>query len=171
MRTFSLITLFLLFISVNLHAQSMEPPKPLENAVYESMVGEWKGVGEMMGGKQDETLKCYWDLNHQFLIMELESVSQTVPGQIYHGKGVYGVSSDGNAVIWWFDSWGADGVLQSTGTFDGMKITMAGENMWYKDNRTIEWNEDGQMIMKWNGIVKMPTGDMEMSGETVYTKQ
>ena len=171
MRTVSLFFLFVLFTSVNLYAQSMEPPKPLENAVYDAMVGEWKGVSEMMGDKQDETIKCYWDLNHQFVIMELESVSQSTPGQVYHGKGIYGVNSEGNAVYWWFDDWGADGALQGTGTFDGMKITMTGENMWYKDDRTVTWNADGQMVMNWKGLVKLPTGDMEMSGETVFTKQ
>lgn len=172
--TFLFLLLIVPFAGVNAQddmSSMMVPPPPVENAVLDAMVGTWSGTSNMMGMTMNESVTCYWDLNHQFLIMKLESVSQDNPSQKYTGMGVYGIDAGGKLRSWWFDDWGAGGMMNGTGTFDGMTLHMTGENEMYADDRLFKFNDDGQMIMTWTGTMKLPTGDMTMNGETVYTKK
>lgn len=168
---FLFLFLFVTFAGVKAQDDMMTPPPPVENKVLDAMVGNWAGTSDMMGMKMNETVNCYWDLNHQFLIMKLESVSEDNPSQKYTGMGIYGVDANGNLKAWWFDDWGSEGTMNGTGTFDGMTMHMTGSNAMYSDDRHFKFNDAGQMIMTWTGTMKLPTGDMTMNGETVYTKK
>ena len=175
MKKLTFLLLFLIITTAGVNAQDdmssmMVPPPPVENAVLDAMVGTWTGTSNMMGMTMNETVTCHWDLNHQFLIMKLESVSE-YKSQKYTGMGIYGVDANGNLKSWWFDDWGANGTMVGTGTFDGMTLHMTGENEMYADDRHFKFTDDGQMIMTWKGTMQLPTGDLTMNGETVYTKK
>jgi hypothetical protein len=150
---------------------SMMPPPPIENAVYDAMIGTWVGESNMMGTMLDETMVIKWDLNHQFLIMILKSTPKDNSSMGYSGMGIFGVDASGNSKMWWFDDWGVEGMMAGEGSFDGMKLSMSGENASYKDSRTIEWNNDGQMVINWKGVMKMEGEDMTMEGQTIFTKK
>lgn len=94
---------------------SMMPPKPIDNKVFESLVGTWRGQNDMMGTKMEDRLKVSWSLNHQFLIMELQSKSLDNPSIHYEGLGVFGVDQDGHVKTWWFDSGVLHQFLQELG--------------------------------------------------------
>ena len=121
--------LFFVFIAVSgVFAQDMsKPPAPVENAVFDAMIGTWTGESEMMGMKMTETLTFNWDLNHQFVIMKLTGVGAD-PSMSYSGMGIYGVNSSGASKTWWFDDWGMDRNMEGTGTFSGMTYRMVGES-------------------------------------------
>src|ERR1700730_6544997 len=61
-------------LMVSMHAfcaTDMTPPKPIDNKVYDAMVGTWEGDSTMMGTKMHDVIKISWGLGHQFLIMQL----------------------------------------------------------------------------------------------------
>lgn len=151
--TISLCFALTLFITLNLAAQDMAPPQA-SNAVYDALVGDWTGESNMMGAKMSIALKIYWDLNHQFLVMELKSTGVDNPAQTYQGKGLFGLDQQGNAKGWWFDSWGANSVGTATGTFSDNKVTLTGGNDMYKETRSFQVNGN-EMIMSANGTMNM----------------
>lgn len=170
MKKLTFLLFFVLF-STGVFAQDMsKPPAPVENAVFDAMIGTWTGESEMMGMKMKETITFNWDLNHQFVIMKLTGTGDD-PSMNYSGMGIYSVNTAGVSKTWWFDDWGMDRTMEGTGTFNGMTYRMVSESEAYSDDRTISWNDNGQMIMTWKGDVHVPGFEMSMNGETVYTKK
>jgi hypothetical protein len=169
MKLFLTSLLFVFAVSgfVNAQDDSWLPPKPMQNAIYEAMVGEWTGESDMGGMKMQEEMKIYWTLNRQFLITEFKG---TNPHFSFTGMAIMGVDSKGNPVSWWFDDWGADAVMQGSGSFidGGLTITSTGKTM--KDTRTYTM-KDGKMIMVYDSQMEMNGQPMNMKGETVYTKR
>ncbi len=171
MKSFLLFIIIFYFAITGLYSQDMMPPSPVENAIYDSFVGEWEGEHEMMGTMMLDNVNCYWDLNHQFLFMEYKSETKDSREMKYSGLGIYGVDTDGNAVFWWFDDWGTSGVMRGTGTFDKNKFTTYGKNDNYTDERTFNF-KDGNIIMNWKGTFASQDGqEMSMEGETVFKKK
>jgi hypothetical protein len=166
------LLLFTFLTSYKLQAQdSMMPPKPVDNKMFDAMVGEWTGTEDMMGTKMNEDVKIYWNLNHQFLFMELITTANDNPSMVYHGLGIYGFDKDGNVRVWWFDDWGAEAMATGSGTIDGMKFVSNSTNPMYTDDRTITFKGD-DMVMSWTSTMKDATGkEMKMNGETVYKKK
>lgn len=167
------LSFFLVLLSVGcIFAQDMsKPPAPVQNEVFDAMIGTWTGESEMMGMKMTETLNFSWDMNHQYVIMKLSGVGSDDPSMTYSGMAIMGVNDAGASKTWWFDDWGMDRTMQGTGTFSGMTYRMYGKNDAYTDDRTISWNDQGQMVMTWKGDVHVPGFEMSMNGVTVYTKQ
>jgi len=103
--------IFTLLFTVKAKSQDedvMSPPPPVSNKVYEAMNGNWTAESPMMGIPMVMDLKVYWDLNHQFLVLDLRSTGKEDATKTYQGKGLFGLDEMGNAKTWWFDSWGAN---------------------------------------------------------------
>jgi hypothetical protein len=175
MRKFTLFvitTLIFTALGFRSYAQDeMMPPKPVDNKVYEAMVGDWTGESDMMGMKFNDEVKNYWSMNHQYIIMEVTQTSKDNPSMKYSGIGIMGIDKDGNPVMWWFDDWGASAMMSGSGTFDGMKCHMISTNAMGKDDRTVSF-KNGDMVMSWVETMKGKDGkEMTMNGETVYKKK
>jgi hypothetical protein len=148
---------------------SMTPPPPVNNKVYESMNGDWNAESTMMGVPMMMNLKAYWDISHQFLILDLRATGKEDATQTYQGKGLFGVDGQGNAKSWWFDSWGADGVSVGSGAFSDNKLTINGGNAMYTETRSFLINEN-DMVMSAKGT--MNTGGKETPfDETIVFKK
>ena len=77
-----------LLIPVISRGQNASPPPPLENKVYDSMVGDWTADATMMGMPFIENVKITWDLNHQFIVMDMMATNKTNTNITYQGKGL-----------------------------------------------------------------------------------
>jgi hypothetical protein len=166
------LLLFIFFLSYKINAQdNMMPPKPAENKMFDAMTGEWSGEDDMMGMKMTDNVKIYWNLNHQYLFMELTSTSKDNPAMSYHGLGIYGFDKTGNVKEWWFDDWGAEAMATGNGTIADMNFTSHSTNPMYTDDRTITF-KGNDMVMTWTSTMKDASGkEMKMNGETVYKKK
>ena len=172
-KTKFFITVFILFsfFSVKLSAQDdMMPPKPVDNKVYDAMCGEWTGESDMMGMKMKQDMNIHWDLDHQFIFMELKSVGITNPNVQYRGLGIFGVGNDGKAKAWWFDNWGASAVSTGDGTFEDNKLIVKDGNEMFSEIRTFAINGN-EMTMSAKGTMKMGGNDMAFDETTVFKKK
>lgn len=158
------------FCIISFAQDQMAPPKPVENKVYDAMCGEWEGESEMMGMKMKQELNIYWALDHQFIYMELKSISTDKPEISYTGLGIFGVDKDGNAKTWWFDNWGAESMASGSGTFAENKVTMSSSNPMYKDTRTFEI-KGTEMIMNATSTMTMGGQEMTMNESTTFKKK
>jgi hypothetical protein len=168
-----LSTLFVLlfFVTVSLYSQDeMAPPKPAENKVYDAMCGEWTAEGIMMGMKMKQEAKIYWALDHQYIFMEVKSVSIENPAATYNGLGIFGLDTKGNAKTWWFDNWGAAATATGEGTFEGDKLIMKDGNDMFSETRIFEV-KGNEMTMSAKGTMKMGGQDMPYDESTVFKKK
>lgn len=160
-----IITVLFTFVLMTANADDgMQVPKPIDNKVYDAMVGTWVGESDMMRGKMHDVLKIRWDVNHQFLVMDLKAEDIKQPNKKYEGMGVFGIDATGNAKTWWFDSWGADAVATGTGTFENNnKLTLTDSKPTFSETRIFEVNG--------NTMIMTATGNMVMDGKTVPFQQ
>ncbi len=168
-----LVTVFVLlsFFSLKSFSQDeMIPPKPVENKVYEAMCGDWVGESTMMGMKMKQEVNIHWDLNHQFVFMNLTTTSIDNPKMTYHGFGIYGVDKNGKAVAWWFDDWGSEMAGTGTGTFGENKVNVITTNPSYKDDRTFEVKGD-EIVMSAAMTMNMGGKDETMNEITTFKKK
>jgi len=161
---------FILCIISSAHSQDMQPPKPLDNKVYEAMVGQWTGESDMMGTKMKQDVSIKWAINHQFIIMDVMVTGKDNPDMKYSGMGIYGVDEKGNVKSWWFDDWGASAMTTGSGTFGDNRVDMTDGNSMYKETRSIEVNGN-QMTMHAKGSMTMNGKDMPFEENIIYTKQ
>lgn len=163
------VLVFFILCAMRSFAQDMTPPKPAENKVLDAMIGTWTGEGDMMGMKFDETMNFSWNLNHQFVFLNLKSVVKDNPAMTYGGLAIIGVNPDGTAKVWWFDDWGTGGTGSGTGTFGDMKLTSNTSNEMYKDTHTFEVVGD-ELTMTWESVMTAG-GDQKMSGKTEFKRK
>lgn len=167
----SLITFYALFLTVNAQADThMAPPKPLENKVFDSMVGTWAGNSDMMGKKMHDELKIKWGINHQFLIMKLKAKTTGQPQMKYEGMGVFGVDNHGKLKTWWFDSWGADSMSVGSGSFSDNKLTLSDSNAKFSETRSFEI-KGNEMVMNAKGKMLWQGKETPFDNTTVYKKE
>ena len=152
-----------LLLNIKLNAQddedAMSPPPAAFNSVYEAMNGSWTAESPMMGVPMRMDLKIYWDINHQFLILDLRSTGVEDPSRTYQGKGIFGLDESGNAKTWWFDSWGANNVSLGSGAFSENKLTINGGNSMFTETRSF--------MVSGNEMVMNGRGTMTMDGRTI----
>ncbi len=167
---FPVFVLFCFFAAKAFPQDNMTPPKPLENKVYESMVGEWTGENTMMGMKMIDNASVRWAMNHQYIIMEYKSVSKDNPAVSYSGMGIFGVDEKGNAKTWWFDDWGATAMATGSGTFGDNKVDMTDGNTMFKETRTFA--VDGNvMTMNAKGSMTMNGQETPFSETSIFKKK
>lgn len=150
-------------------AKQMTPPPPVNNKVYDAMVGTWRGTSDMMGTKMSDVIRIRWVLNHQFLVMGLTSTNIAKPSEKYEGMGVFGIDSQGNAKTWWFDSWGADAMSTGTGQFSDNTLTLTDSNAMFSETRTFTIHGN-QMTMHAKGTMTWQGKTNQFDTTTVYKK-
>lgn len=168
MKLKTLFILPLLFIAMNLYAQS-SPPRPLDMSFLNLIEGTWAGQSEIMGTKMNEVVTCRMDLNKQYLIINLRAESED-KAHVYTGMGVYGSDSQGNVKSWWFDDWGIAGISSGEGKIESMKMIIDAKSSLYTMKREMELT-GGNLVMRWSSTSKDKDGkDATINGETIYTK-
>lgn len=148
----------------------MPSPPPVQNKVLDAMVGTWRGVSDMMGHKNRDVLKIRWGLNHQFLIMDLNSTSVSGNYPRYEGMGLIGVDSQGKAKSWWFDNWGAEAAVNGTGDFSDNMLTLTSSNAMMNETRTFE-PKGNEMIMHAKGTMTWQGGQQKPFDVTTNYKK
>jgi hypothetical protein len=148
---------------------SRTPPKPLENKLFDSMVGTWTGESDMMGVKMNDTLNISWSLNHQYLIVKLDAKNPSKPEQHYEGLGLFGQDPTGTIKSWWFDSWGAKSAATGSGKIQNNQLVINDGSPHFKEQRSFQV-DGNQMTMhaKGNMIVDGKTTPFEQT--VVYKK-
>jgi len=168
---FLIVFLVLSFITLKSFAQDeMAPTKPVDNKVYEAMCGQWTSESDMMGTKMKQDINIHWDLDHQFIFMELKAVGTTNPNIKYSGLGVFGVDYNGKAKVWWFDCWGASSVSTGDGAFEDNRLTVKNGNEMFSETRTFVMNGN-EMTMSAKGTMKMSGKEMPYDETVVYKKK
>lgn len=150
-------------------ANAMVPPQPLNNPVYENMVGTWSGESDMMGEKTKDTVKISWTLNHQFILLELKSQGINNSKLQYEGMGIFGVDEKGQAKTWWYDSWGASAIATGSGRFEGNSLVIKDSNGMFKEVRTFNVNGN-EMSMTAKGSMKTNGKDQPFEQKVLYKK-
>lgn len=167
---FSVSALFFTsMVFADTNSNTMQPPKPVDNKVFDAMVGHWTGESDMMGTKMQDELNIRWALNHQFLIMDLKS-TDTKNNMTYEGMGVFGVDAKNKAKTWWFDSWGAETTSKGVGEFSENKLVLHDGNAMFKETRSFEIKGD-QMTMHAKGSMTWQGKTTPFDVTTVYTKK
>ena len=156
-KLFTLIALAVLLNANLSFTQDMRPPAPLQNEFFDAMVGNSSGESVMNGKTYDQTVSVQWDLNHQFIRINLISVNKSNPQDKYEGLGIYGIDAKGNVRTWWFDVWGAGSVSTGTGTSSGDKMQNTLEVPYYRSNNTFEFR-DNSMYINSHGSFKSSDG-------------
>jgi hypothetical protein len=166
------IGLFFSLVFGNAYANnpSMTSPQPLNNKIFNSMIGTWQGQSDMMGTKMNDTLNIQWSLNHQFITMQLAAQGIQQPQNTYEGMGIFGIDSKGAPKTWWFDSWGASAAATGTGKFSGNKLILADSNAMFNEIRTFDINGD-KMIMTAKGTMMMDGKKTPFDQQVVYTRK
>ncbi len=118
-----LLFIVAVFFSLPAIAQSQNaPPAPqaLEDALWQSLVGEWQGWSENAAGRSEVEMEIEWELHKQFLRTKV-----TVKNQSQEYKVVGYATKDpatGAMTSHWFDSF--RGVYRGTETRSGNKFTL-----------------------------------------------
>lgn len=145
------------------------PPKPIQNKIYDGMIGTWEGDSDMMGKKMHDALKVHWGPNHQFIIMNLKAVGKS-NSKVYEGIGIFGVDSKGKPKTFWFDSWGADAMSTGSGEFKGNTLEIKDSNPTFKEVRTFEM-KGKEMIMHATGTITQEGKETSFDTITTYRKK
>lgn len=148
---------------------SMLPPPPANNKVFDSMVGTWKGVSNMRGTQMNEVLTISWSINHQFLMLKLMAQAADNPSNHYEGLGMFGFDNNGNVMTWWFDSWGAPAVSVGTGTTQNNQFVLNDSNSMFKEQRTFQINGN-QMTVHGKGSMTLDGKVIPIDKTVTYTR-
>ena len=148
----------------------MSIPVAVDNNVFDSMVGDWTAESQVMGIPVIESVKSYWDLNHQFLIIESQAVGKDNTSFSFQRKQIIGIDDKGNAKTWSFDSWGAPSVATGTGFFDGDVLTITEGNDVFKQTKTASVSGNDLTVTS-KGSVVTAGKDVTYDNTTVYKKK
>jgi len=151
-----------------LFAQAPAPLAPLQDDLYNWMVGEWEGSTESSMGKFADEMKVDWDLEHQFLDFRYkQKMGEGDKAMVYKGKGMMTVHPQTKECLgYWFGSF--RDISTGKGTRTGNKITMTWEGGAGPETRTMEKVADDKMVMTFKGVG--PDGK-EMSGTTTLMRK
>jgi len=170
-KIFTFCLVLTAIVSVNIFSQDQfQPPKPLDNKVYESMIGSWEGESIMMGTPTRQEVTIEWILNKQFIQMHVKGYNKQSGEMAYEGMGLFGVDAKGDAMGWWFDNWGASAMSTGTGTFKDNMLDFKDANAMFKENRTFE-TKGSELIMKAKGSYTMKGQEIPFDESTTYKKK
>lgn len=119
---FTFLVLALIAFPV-LAQDAMMPPKPIEDPLWNSLIGEWEGWSEWPNGKSMDKVDFEWELHKQFFKTQVESKL----GEMEYKLTGYATIDPKTGAIWgqWFDNFRM--VLKSTETRQGNKVTIKWE--------------------------------------------
>lgn len=163
------LTLLVLILPARVFTQDA-PPKPLENKVYDAMLGSWTSDDKMMGMAMHQEVNVRWALNHQYIIMDLTATGKDNPSIKYTGMGVFGADEKGGAKTWWFDDWGAAAMTSGLGTFSDNLLTITDGNSMFNETRTFDV-KGSQLIMHAKGTMKANDKDIPFEEINTYSKK
>ncbi|MBV6480295.1 MAG: hypothetical protein HGGPFJEG_03171 [Ignavibacteria bacterium] len=170
LKLLSAILFTLLFTSVNSFSQDMNPPAPVQNEIFEAMIGT--STADVLRNEKEylNTINISWDLNHQFLILNLKAVNKKNSEEKYQGMGIWGIENDGTIRTWWFDIFGVPGAGTGTGKINGSKIDMIEKGKFREGTTILELTNDGVNYHS-KGVIKTPDGkEIPYEETTVYHK-
>ncbi len=174
MSALKLLSLFFVIMSftfIRAYSQdNMAPPKPLENKVYESMIGDWTTESDMMGTKMKQDVSIHWALNHQYIIMDLKATGVDNPKITYGGMGIFGVDEKGAVKGWWFDDWGAAAMSSGSGKFGDNMFEITDGNDMFKETRTFAVS-GSEMTMSAKGSMTMNGQETPFNESAIYKKK
>ncbi len=157
-KLFTMLLITILLKSGFSWSQDIKPPAPVQNEFFDAMVGNSTGESIVNGQTYEQSVSINWDLNHQFLKINLKSVNKKNPQDIYEGFGMYGIDVSGKVKTWWFDVWGAGSVSTGTGTISGMKMQTTEAGPFYHSDNMFEFR-DNAMVINRKGSFKTPDGN------------
>jgi len=155
-------------MALPLFAQAPATPAPLQDDLYNWMVGEWEGGTESTMGKATDEMKVDWDLEHQFLDFHYkQKMGEGTAAIVYKGRGLMTVNPQTQEYIsHWFGSF--RDISTGKGTRAGNKISMMWEGGAGPGTRTIEKMADDKMVMTFKGVGQ---DGREMSGTTTLMRK
>lgn len=158
----------LLFVTA---AYSQEPPKPVESAYFDKWVGEWTGEGDFGGRKQNQMITCKWDLNHQFLSVEVKAKDSETLQEVYSGKGFYTIDKEGNVAGYWFDIFGTEGISLSKGKITGDKMVNSVTAPGYTGTESGEFKSNDEVVLSTNGTYENNGEKMPVQSNRTYKRK
>lgn len=118
----AMLTLVTLVLTV-LPGFAQDAPKPIEDAFWNSLIGDWEGWTEWPEGKSQDKVEFEWELHKQFLKTQVESKMGEME---YKMTGYTTIDpKTGEMMGYWFDNYRA--ICKSTQTQDGNKFTVKWE--------------------------------------------
>lgn len=155
----ALTRLVLALIAFPVFAQdTMAPPKPIEDALWASLIGDWEGWTEWPNGKSIDKVEFEWELHKQFFKTQVESKQGEME---YKLTGYTTIDPKTGAITgYWFDNFRT--VLKSTETRQGNKGTIKWEGGPTAFERTYEKVGEDKLV----GIFK----DVDASGKPIEVK-
>ena len=154
-------------------AQSMSPPKPLQDDLCAWMVGEWEGFSVSPMGKTKDWQKVEWGLDGQFVVTTYSSTTvemteeqkkkametwgmskedvENMMNMAYKGMGPMTINpATGEFVGYWFDNW--RGMYKGSGKREGNRVTMSWEGPMGTEVRTTEKTGDDTMVVTFKSM-------------------
>lgn len=116
-----LLVIAMAVFALPVFAQEQSPaPKPVDDALWASLVGEWEGWSEDATGRSEDEVEVEWELHKQFLRTKVTAKSKSreykMVGYATKNPATGAVSS------YWFDS--MRGVYHGTETRAGNKFML-----------------------------------------------
>jgi hypothetical protein len=146
-----LLVLVALLFTTNAFSQGMEPPKPIQSDLMNSMIGTWVSEPyEMMGMKMTDEVTQSWILNGQFFEVRVKSKGEN--GFDYEALVIMAPSEDGTMTGTGYDIFGKNAVSSYTGTSEGNTVYLTGKSSWGSETRNM--TVDGN-IMTQNVVFNM----------------
>ncbi len=139
----------LLLTSVAAFAQA--PPAPIQEAMWESLVGKWEGWTETPMGKSSDEIEFEWELQKQFFKTKVEAKTSDMTYKIVGYSTVD--QKTGKITGHWFDSMRE--VYTSTETHEGNKIIMHIQGGPGPEERVYEKVGNDKLV----GMIKIVTSD------------
>jgi hypothetical protein len=139
----ALTFLVLALIAFPVRAQdTMAPPKPIEDPLWNSLIGDWEGWTEFPNGKSIDKVEFEWELHKQFFKTQVESKQ----GEMEFKLTGYTTIDPKTGAMWgyWFDSFRM--VYKSTQTQQGNKVTIKWEGGPAPFERSFEKVGDDKLV-------------------------
>ncbi len=171
LRTILTAVLFALTIISAAKAQDMTPPKPIESSYFDKWVGTWVGENVYNGQTGKQTIVAAWDLNHQFLVVNVTGTNDNNPDFKYKGTGYYTIDNNGNYVGYWFDIFGIAGISESKGKTTPNRVDGSVTAPGYTGTEFAEFKGDNEVVMGSKGTYEFNGQKMPMEMTTTYKRK
>lgn len=161
---FTFFVLALIAIPV-LAQDTMAPPKPIEDALWNSLIGKWEGWTEWPTGKSKDEVEFEWELHKQFFKTEVESKL----GEMEYKLTGYTTIDPKTGAMWgyWFDNFRS--ALKSTQTQQGNKFTIKWEGGPASSERTYEKVGEDKLVGTFKDVD--PATGKPIEGKTELTRK
>ncbi|MCC6865679.1 MAG: hypothetical protein IT280_05905 [Ignavibacteria bacterium] len=165
------VLLLVISISAISKAQDMTPPKPVESSYFDKWVGTWVGENVYDGLKGKQSLTAAWDLNHQFLVINVTGTIDNNPDFKYKGTGYYTIDNNGKYIGYWFDVFGFGSITQSNGKISRNKMEGSVTAKGYTGTEWAEFKSDNEVEMNTKGTYEYNGQKIPSENNVTYRKK